>query len=377
MTQSTAGTTAPADLAPAPQRGGRRPAVLAGAAIAVIAAFLAFWLRPAGGAIDSHSDVEGDSTLAAATLEHLPEGVYGAVIAEVTPQGTRTASIGIPLEGTMEIGSVSKGLTGLLYADAVERGEVDPQTPLGELLDLGDSAAADITLEELSQHRSGLPRLASGVGTFARSYATAVLGTNPYTADHAELLSSLRSAELGPREPNYSNLGFAALGHALASAAGTDYPTLLRERLVDPAGLTGLSLPSSRAELGPEAIQGRDQQGRRPQAWVNEAYAPTGTGIRADASAMAQLAEVMLAGTVPGADAMEPAADFGEGSIGAAWFTDTIDGAEVVWHNGGTGGFYTWFGLDPERGTAVFVSAATDQPVDQTGQALLAEAGSN
>lgn len=375
MTEPTADHPGAAAPARAARQGTRRPAVLLGAAMAVIAAVLALWLRPAGGSIDGHSMVEGDTTLAAAALEHLPDGVYGAVVAEVTPQGTRTAAIGVPLEGTVEIGSVSKGLTGLLYADAIERGEIEPQTPLGELLDLGDSPAADITLEELSQHRSGLPRLAGGVGTFARSYASAVLGTNPYADDLAGLLADLRAADLGPREPSYSNLGFAALGHALAAAAGMDYPTLLHERLAVPADLTALSLPSSRDGLGPEAIQGRDQQGRRPQAWVNEAYAPTGTGIRADAATMAQLAELMLAGSVPGAQAMEPTADFHEGSIGAAWFTDTIDGAEVVWHNGGTGGFFTWFGLDLEHGTALFLSAATNQPVDQAGQALLAQAG--
>lgn len=376
MTEPMAGMTSATDEARGPQRGAPRTALLLGTALAVIAAALTLWLRPAGGAIDGNSQVEGDAALAATALEHLPEGVYGAVIAEVTPRGTRTASIGVPLEGTVEVGSISKGITGLLYADAVERGEVDPETRLGELLDLGNSPAAGIALEDLAQHRSGLPRLPGGVGMWARSYATAVLGTNPYTSDREDLLADLRSAELGPPEPNYSNLGFAALGHALASAAGTNYATLLHERLVEPAGLSGLSLPATRPELGPEAIQGRDQQGRRPHPWINEAYAPTGTGIRADAATMGVLAELMLEGTVPGASAMDPTADFADGSIGAAWFTDTIDGAEVIWHNGGTGGFFTWFGIDPDRGTAVFVGAATSQQVDEAGQALLVQARS-
>lgn len=352
------------------------PALTIGVAVAVVVTALAFWLRPGGGAIDDGSVVHGDADLAAAALQHLPDGVYGAVIAEVTPAGTRTATVGVPLEATVEIGSISKGLTAFLYADAVERGEVSPDTRLGELLDLGDAPAAAITLEELAQHRSGLPRLPSGVGMLVRGFGHGVLGTNPYSGDPADLLDDLRAAELDPPDATYSNLGFAALGLAVVSATDTDYGTLLRERLVEPLGLTGLSLPASRSELGPEAVEGRDQQGRRPDPWINEAYAPTGTGIRSDAQAMALLAEAMLAGTVPGASAMEPSAEFSDGAIGAAWFTDSVDGAEVIWHNGGTGGFTTWFGIDHDRGTAVFVGVASNESVDHTGQALLREARS-
>ena len=49
-----------------------------------------------------------------------------------------TASVEAPLEADYEIGSVSKGLTGLLYADALHRGELDGGTTLGDLLPLED-----------------------------------------------------------------------------------------------------------------------------------------------------------------------------------------------------------------------------------------------
>lgn len=44
------------------------------------------------------------------------------------------ASVNAPLEADYEIGSVSKGITGLLYTDAVERGEVTPGSTLGEAI---------------------------------------------------------------------------------------------------------------------------------------------------------------------------------------------------------------------------------------------------
>ena len=64
---------------------------------------------------------------AAATL-NAATGQAGTVTAgEVT-----LASLGASLDADFEIGSVSKGITGLLYADALSRGELGPDTTLGE-----------------------------------------------------------------------------------------------------------------------------------------------------------------------------------------------------------------------------------------------------
>ena len=51
-------------------------------------------------------------------------------------------------------------------------------------------------------------------------------------------------AAMGPGSiAAYSNLGFDLLGAALAEAAGTSYPDLLRERITGPLGMadTGLA----------------------------------------------------------------------------------------------------------------------------------------
>jgi CubicO group peptidase (beta-lactamase class C family) len=80
--------------------------------------------------------------------------------ATVTGSGVALASRGADPDADFEIGSISKGFTGLLYAEAVARGEVASDTTLGALLPLGDAPAAAVTLRSLSIHRSGLPRLA-------------------------------------------------------------------------------------------------------------------------------------------------------------------------------------------------------------------------
>lgn len=264
--------------------------------------------------ISPASEVTGDRDLAARALAFLPRnGIYSLGIAEVTPHGSNLATIGVPLAATFEIGSITKGLTGILYLDSVQRGEVHPATTLGELLDLDDSAAATITLAELAQHRSGLPRQLLALRDVASIVIRTFLAKNPFNGTAEDLLKDLRRAPVGVNEPQYSNLGFAALGHALSAAAGTDYPTLLRTRLADPLSLGTCYIPvGGEAGLDDSAVQGYDEHGRAQQPWTAPEYAPAG-GVRTNVGSMAKLARALLDGSAPGAAALDPVADFSAG----------------------------------------------------------------
>jgi hypothetical protein len=82
----------------------------------------------------------------------------------------------------------------------------------------------------------------------------------------------------------------------------------------------------------------------------------------------------LLDGSAPGVAALDPVARFGAGArIGAAWITIGARGREVTWHNGGTGGFRSWLGLDRGAGAGVAVVSATSASVDPPGFTLLKE----
>lgn len=326
--------------------------------------------------ISGTSQVDGDTALAATVLELLPpKGIHAVGIASVTEDAIRIATIGTALRSTFEIGSINKGITGLLYADALNRGEVHSNMTLGELFDLAGYDAAGITLQELSQHRSGLPSQPMEISDVARLVSRTIQAKNPFdgrTVD--ELLHDLRRSPVRAKRTAYSNLGFAALGHALAVAAGTDYPTLLRNRISESLGLERFYVPvGGESGLDEFAVQGRDSDGRAQQAWTDLQYAPAG-GIRTDVKSMATLAQALLSGTAPGAAALVPTADFsfdGADRVGAGWITSQIQGRTITWHNGGTGGFSSWIGLDHERGNAIFLVASTTLILDEFGEALL------
>jgi CubicO group peptidase (beta-lactamase class C family) len=294
--------------------------------------------------------------------------------AAVEPGEVRVASIGAAPGADFEIGSISKGVTGLLYADALDRGEITPSTKLGDLLPLNGAPAAGLTLGSLAVHRSGLPSLPASASPIKKTLSLWLNGTNPYGEDVDELVAQARLVK--PRTPKarYSNFGFELLGHALAGASGMSYAQLVRRRIADTIGLTTFYVPGSPDELRPSALLGRSWLGRARQPWTGEAIGPAG-GIRASIEDMARLVQSLLNGTAPGIAALEPVDTLAWRGvrIGAAWITVEIRGRPITWHNGGTGGFRSWLGLDRDAGTGAVVLSATSASVDRAGFRLLAE----
>lgn len=311
--------------------------------------------------------VDGDRTLAAEARKVLGKRHRVVGVAAITPAGTRTAALGTTLASDYEIGSISKGITGMLYHVALGLGEVTPTATLSEFLPLGDAPAGRVAIASVAIHRSGLPRLPKAMQPWRRSWEMLRHGTNPYRETLPELLEQARGVPVGNPKPVYSNLGFELFGHALAAAAGTTYAELVRERIAVPLGLGTFYVPSDATELRPTALPGTSRRGAPREPFAGEGIGPAG-GIRASVPDMAALALALLDGSAPGVAAVEPVADLGRGvRIGAAWMTVKAKGRTVTWHNGGTGGFRSFVGLDREAGTGVVVMTATSVSVDSAG----------
>ena len=317
-----------------------------------------------------------DPDLAERTAQLLGRAGDAFVVAVVDPDGGRVAVRALARSSDVEIGSVSKGVTGLLLHDAIARGELGLGTRLGDLLEVGNGPVGDIELGRLAVHRAGLPRLAPGSQAVRRTWRLMARGENPYGESLSVLLDRVRGLSPSGARPRYSNLGFMLLGHAVAAAAGVPYGRLVEDRVAGPLGLSGVSVPGSPEELGALAAHGRNRRGKVAEPWTGEALGPAG-GIRASVDDLERLVAALLDGSAPGVCALEPVSTMaGPGvRIGAGWVTLSRRQHEITWHNGGTGGFRSFVGLDRAAGRGVALVRASTRGVEKAGFALLAEPG--
>lgn len=351
--------------------------IAAGAALAVLAGGVLAAPRPP----TLSTTATGDPALAQSLADYagLQPGARDTLAsAVIEPDGVTFAGLGADETTQFEIGSITKTFTALLLAQAVERGEVALTDPVGDYLDLGDSAAAGATLADLSSHRSGLPRIAVTVPALATSIWNTYRGSDPYPYDLADLEEHARAATLtDPGTVAYSNLGVALLGQALAAAAGTDYPALLETRVLGPLGMTDTSIAVTTDALPTGSRTGYTVAGRPAAAWTMDAYAPAGA-IRSTIADMALYARALLTADpalgVDPAAMLDPQGPAGAGPlIGLAWFTQAPEDGTATWHNGGTGGFASMLALDRTANRAVIVLGSTATGVDAIAMEILEE----
>jgi CubicO group peptidase (beta-lactamase class C family) len=283
-----------------------------------------------------------------------------------------------PLDGAtvFEIGSVTKAFTATLLADMVRRGEVRLGQPVAELLpgSVKVPARGDtlITLLDLATQHSGLPRLPSNLAPKDPA--------NPYADYTVERLYDFLSGYALTRAPGaayeYSNLGMGLLGHALALRAGKPYEAVLTERVLKPLGMNDTRITLA-ADQKSRLAAGHDLGGAVTANWDLPALAGAGA-LRSTANDLLRfLAACLDSNDTPiSADLREarrPRHPAGSPrmSIGLAWHRLDAQGAEIIMHNGATGGYHCFIGYDPAMRAAVALLSNGAGDVDDIALHLL------
>jgi CubicO group peptidase (beta-lactamase class C family) len=279
-------------------------------------------------------------------------------------------------ESVFEIGSITKVFTGILLADMARRGEAALTDPLASYLPahvhVPQRNGKAITLADVATHFSGLPRMPSNFAPADRR--------NPYANYTIEKSFAFLSAYTLPRDPGesfeYSNFAMGVLGDALAARAGKSYEQLVTERILRPLGMhnTAITLsPWMRSRLA----QGHDAFGDTTSNWDFIAMRAAG-GLRSNANDMLTFAAANLNAGASGLgaamrDAMRPRRLLGNAdSIGLNWIVFRREGTVITAHNGGTGGYRTFLGLDRAGKRAVIVlTNSAGNGLDDVGMHLL------
>jgi CubicO group peptidase (beta-lactamase class C family) len=234
-------------------------------------------------------------------------------------------------DDSFEIASVTKLLTTMAALAAVQGGRLDLDQAV-------DQAGEGVTVRHLLAHASGLPMEAGG---------------------------SRRPPE---RRRIYSNVGFRALGDAVADAVGTTFEGFLDGAVLGPLGMAATRLVErawSRPDPAAGAVSSLDDLVRLARCLLDRGAPLLGAELFAEATSVQFPG---LAGLVPGVGRFDPC-DWGLGfelhdAKRPHWMGERRSPA--AFGHFGASGCFLW--VDPDAGLAA--AAVTDRPFDDDRWAM-------
>jgi serine-type D-Ala-D-Ala carboxypeptidase/endopeptidase len=273
-----------------------------------------------------------------------------------------------------EIGSITKTFTGIILADRVIKGQMSLDDPLQKYLPDGVTAptrnGSSIKLIHLTNHTSSLPRMP---GNFSPANPN-----NPF-ADYSEtqLYDFLKGYQL-PRDIGsqyeYSNYAAGLLGHVMATKERTTYEALMIDVIARPLGMQDTRIaftPNMKKNLamgysGGEQVENWDLSTLAGAGAIRSTAVDLLTFVRANmAKVKSQLYPAMqLSHKNSRAEGANP-------MVGLGWHIAVAGDSEIVWHNGGTGGYRAFAGFINGGNKGVVVLTNSSASADDIGMHLL------
>ncbi len=283
-----------------------------------------------------------------------------------------------PVDGNtlFEIGSITKVFTTLVLANLVEQGNLQLGDRLSTLLP--DTVKAptrngqEISLLDLATHTSGLPRLPDNLAPADMS--------NPYADYSFEQLYAFLSNYQLPRDIGsqyeYSNLGTGLLGHLLSLKTGLDYETLVKTQITQPLQMpdTGIQLT---AEQRDRFATGHNRLNQPVPYWDLPTLAGAGA-LRSTANdllkflaANLQLVSSPLTSILQTTHTVQTQTEIPGLAIALGWHVLNHHETEIIFHDGGTGGFRSFLGFVKQKRLGVVVLSNSENDVNDIGLHLL------
>jgi D-alanyl-D-alanine-carboxypeptidase/D-alanyl-D-alanine-endopeptidase len=279
-------------------------------------------------------------------------------------------------DSVFEIGSITKPFTGILLAEMVERGEVNFSDPirfyLPNTVNTPKYQEQEITLLDLATQSSGLPGLPTNFAPKDKA--------NPY-ADYTvaqlyEFLSSYKLEREVGSVYQYSNLGFGLLAHLLSLKAGTDYENLIMSRVCMPLQLNDTRITLTK-EMQARLVAGHDKEGNSVQNWDFQTLVGHGAlrstandMLKFLAANMGQPSSTLLPAMMSSHLPRRRSSSFPLSFVGLGWQVRNREGKEIIWHNGGTGGYSAFVGFSKKQNVGVVVLSNTAIPDKVTGAGM-------
>ena len=261
-------------------------------------------------------------------------------------------------DSIFEIGSLTKVFTSVLLSDFVSRGIVKISDEVKSFFDFqlkqSNLSGKEITLENLSNHTSGLPRI--DMSMMANLHDM----NNPYK-DYDEkalydyLQNKMKLDTIPGTKFSYSNLGGGLLGFILCKKVHKTYEDLLQSIIFGPLGMTSSS--TDLAKEKPRLVKGRTMEGDVAENWTfTDATAGAGA-IKSCAIDMVKFMEAnFINSKVFDLTHVKTFTVNPTTSIGLGWIIKTQKNKDdIYWHNGGTGGYRSCLVMDLKKKNGVVI----------------------
>lgn len=254
-----------------------------------------------------------------------------------------------------EIGSITKAFTGVCLSKMIATNEASRNETLQDQFEFTIPQGGDITLEQLANHTSGLPRLPNNADEVVDFNIN-----NPYVNYSAENLQSYLENSVTLNSPSgteyaYSNLGMGVLGYALARKRNVGYEELLQDIIFNPLGMTSTTTVRGNVDAS-KLVEPRDINGNIVSHWDFSETTAAGGSIKSSVTDMSKFMLKNLENDEVFNFAQAKTFNIGNGFfMGLGWNIYEAEGFSVLNHNGGTGGFSSMLMLDKEKEIGVLV----------------------
>ncbi len=272
------------------------------------------------------------------------QGILHSFIVHVKDRGeSRTKSFGrreLQSDDLFEIGSLTKGITGLLIKAAIDEDKLSLESKMAEFFNADEVIHQEITIKELLTHSSGLPK----------DFFEGFNFSNPYIDFNKEKLHKiLNSMKLKEKKVNYSNVGASLLGLVLEKIYGMSYEDLVAKFKVQH------NLSQFRIETGEKTlVPGYSSWFNKVEPFNYKAIEAAG-GIKSNILTMGQLGGLFLKGSFKSAQVN--LLEMGEYGIGYFW--GQSKDASIVTHTGEINGHSSFLIVDTTKKRSITVLANT------------------